>query len=291
MTKAALKEVPKLIIPGGDDDDTPDLSFETVTPELAEEWLKLNIKNRSLSGVTIAKYKRDMLSGNWRVSADPIRFNKLGQLIDGQHRLRACAESGANFSTLVARNLDLDVVNVIDSGRTRKAADMLALKGYGKAFLLASAARWLMVIRGGMMSTSGNRSVLKPSHDEILAVITKHPLLEESCRKCGKPLGTTPSLLSALHYVAHNHLEGKADLADAFANVFIKGEPYYSKDDPALRLREQNMRDANRGFRATQKHQFSNIVYVWNAFSKGQAIYIMKPPEFVSIEGLRPGVI
>lgn len=268
----------------------PEWELETIDPGTAKAYLDRNISNRKLSKPTVERYRRDMKSGRWRVTADPIRFNTDGQLFDGQHRLAACIAADHPFTTLVARNLDNDVVNVIDSGRSRKAHDMLALHGYNNSFLLASAARWLLVMRYGLHSSSESSLVLKPSHEEILDVVERHPGLEDSCKICAKPKGALPSLLSAIHYVGVNLLN-KPEEAEAFARVFVTGNPYYTKDDPALKLREMVLADNLRGVQPKPRTSYINMIYVWNAFAKGRSIPTFRPPAVIAIEGLKTTAI
>ncbi len=66
-----------------------------VTPEIAQELiatLKTDV-NRPIVLKNIEAYKADMLSGNWHNNYDPIRVSETLELLDGQHRLHAIAES------------------------------------------------------------------------------------------------------------------------------------------------------------------------------------------------------
>jgi len=52
---------------------------------MARAWFELNIiNNRGIRPAVVDAYARDMAAGHWRLNGDPIRFNKKGQLIDGQ---------------------------------------------------------------------------------------------------------------------------------------------------------------------------------------------------------------
>ena len=96
--------------------------LEEITPELAKRYLACNVKeNRSLSGTTVAKYAADMVNGDFVINNSAICFNDLGQLIDGQHRLKACVQAGVPFKTFVTRNLPAESYKVIDTGRPRDA--------------------------------------------------------------------------------------------------------------------------------------------------------------------------
>lgn len=260
--------------------------IETITPQVAEIYLSQNIRNRSLVAVTVDRYKRDMLAGRWRLSGDPIRFNRKGEMFDGQHRLRACIESGVPFQSLVVRNLDEEVVNVIDSGRPRRGSDMLAIRGYAQTYVLAAAARWLMIMKGNKSPTA-KLDTLRPSHEEILSVVEKHPLLPESVKVATLgAVGLNASLLTAIHYVASHHLvEPKPDRATAFAEVFVRGVPDYP-GDPAHKLREMLLREKLRKVYPTQSLLYAGACYAWNSFAERKPIAAMRIPDEARIKGL-----
>lgn len=66
----------------------------TVTPRMAEEWLKRNVANiRNPKEPSIGEYAEAMRKGQWDFNAAPICFNTEGNLIDGQNRLMACIQA------------------------------------------------------------------------------------------------------------------------------------------------------------------------------------------------------
>lgn len=263
------------------------LDIEMIDPEKAKYYLSLSVQNRNVSYVTVALYQREMEKEMWRLSADPIRFNTDGHLIDGQHRLMACIKAQRPFETLVARGLPPETINVVDTGRARRASDVLALNGFTNSFLLASAARWLMVMRDGLSSPTSHSGLLKPSNEEVLEFVKRHPELSESAALAKRPKGILPSLLVAIHYVGKYNLK-KEELADAFLQVFTKGIPHFEQDDPALKLREMNLENKLKGVAATPRHAYIQAIYVWNAFSEKRSIPVFRLPESISVKGLRP---
>lgn len=266
-----------------------DITQEVITPEMAKEYLALNMDpNRAICPSLVDRYKRDMLADRWRLSGEAIRFNKNGELIDGQHRLSAAIRAGVPFTSLVIRGLDNEVINVIDSGKSRSASDVLKLHRYSNTAALAAAARWLMVMRDGFQSLDAGMALIRPSNEEILALVHKHPQLEESCAYSKPPKGVLPSLLAAIHYVGTHHLRGKEEFAEAFVRVFVTGEPHFASHDPALKLREMNLTELLRGHRPTQKAHYLQTIYAWNAFSDNRAIMVWKCPETITVRGLDP---
>ena len=71
--------------------------YVLVTPELAEILLIFNTNNRKLKTEKRNLYVKEMLNGNWKFDAAPIRFSNDGVLRDGGHRLSAVFMSGRPF--------------------------------------------------------------------------------------------------------------------------------------------------------------------------------------------------
>ncbi len=101
-----------------------------VTPKKAEQWLEKNFRrNRKLRPAHVGKLASDMLADKWHDTGDPIKFNMMDQLIDGQHRLSAVVMSGKTVTFTVATDVSNDAINVIDTGASRSAGDVLAIAG------------------------------------------------------------------------------------------------------------------------------------------------------------------
>jgi hypothetical protein len=99
-----------------------------VTPAMAEKFLENQAPNRTLNNADVERYIRDMKSGRWRITGEPIKFDKRGRLMDGQHRLWACFLSGVTITVLSVTELEEDVMPLLDSGHSRSLADSLVIK-------------------------------------------------------------------------------------------------------------------------------------------------------------------
>lgn len=117
-----------------------------ITPELAAELLGKNTtENRSVRSSKVSAFARDIKAGKWRTTHQAIAFDWTGQLIDGQHRLRAIVKAGKPTEMWVYENLDPTTFTVIDSGSARNAGDFLRRYGFSNAPIVAAATR--LVIR------------------------------------------------------------------------------------------------------------------------------------------------
>jgi hypothetical protein len=117
-----------------------------ITPELAAELLKRNVKNRTLSPKKLKIYVEDMKNGKWVLNGETIQFNKKGELINGQHRLTAVILSGVTIFVLVVTGVeDERAFATIDQGLMRGAHTVLQLKGVKNAKRMESISKKLML--------------------------------------------------------------------------------------------------------------------------------------------------
>lgn len=73
-----------------------------ITPEDARILLEDPAdKNRPLKRSVALKYARRMKANLWKLTGEPIILNEQGALLDGQHRLHGCIQSGVPFETVV----------------------------------------------------------------------------------------------------------------------------------------------------------------------------------------------
>ena len=121
-------------------------------PEFAKIILsRENPKNRPVyKGHAVYWLGNDMTSGNFAVTGDTLKFASNGNLIDGQHRLEACAHTELPFQSHAVFGLDPKIFDILDQGRKRTAGDILALDGVPNAAVVAAAIRWARAIEAGI---------------------------------------------------------------------------------------------------------------------------------------------
>lgn len=125
------------------------VTIETITPQIAEAYLRKNDNVRKVTWGVVAKYAEDMKHGRWLLSSETIAFDENGYLKDGQHRLLACVKSGCSFQTLVVRGLEDGADSVVDIGKTRSPSDQL--KGYEYADKVAAIAKIARATKAGSL--------------------------------------------------------------------------------------------------------------------------------------------
>ena len=103
--------------------------MQTITMEidkaLAEDMLSRNIaNNRKVKDDWVNALAESMRRGSFLLNPQGIAFDKNGNLIDGQHRLRAVVKSGCTIPMRVTFGCENDSLGVIDAGVKRSAIDV-----------------------------------------------------------------------------------------------------------------------------------------------------------------------
>ena len=114
---------------------------QTITPGKAAEYLQRNTANRPLSQRTVRDFAAAMRRGEWRVTHQGIAFDTTGALVDGQHRLAAVVEADLPVEMTVFADVPDGAFDVLDTGKRRNAADVLAIEGEKSAVMLAAMVR------------------------------------------------------------------------------------------------------------------------------------------------------
>ncbi|KAF7277615.1 hypothetical protein GWI33_002970, partial [Rhynchophorus ferrugineus] len=78
---------------------------ETITPDLARQYLAFNTHNRNVRSYRVKGYAADMRDGRWTLNGEAIKFSADGTLLDGQHRLQAVIEADVAVQMLVVRGV------------------------------------------------------------------------------------------------------------------------------------------------------------------------------------------
>lgn len=114
-----------------------------ITPELAKEILAIaNQDNRPLKKDHIKMLTTSLKNDEWMLNGESIAFSESGRLLDGQHRLTACVNSGKSFQTIVITGIEDEAAfGTIDIGKPRSVTDLMKLQGLPKAPLFSAIAK------------------------------------------------------------------------------------------------------------------------------------------------------
>lgn len=126
-----------------------DITIETITPELARQYLGPNRENRKIRQRRVEMYADQMRRGQWQGTGDPFRFDPAGRLLDGQHRLLAVIASKVPLEdAVVIRDVPTEAFKVLDTGLGRGTGDSLGVT-VDNSNRKAAACRLLWVMDAG----------------------------------------------------------------------------------------------------------------------------------------------
>lgn len=165
--------------------DTPTIKA-IVTPAVASRWLDTEAKNRQLQRISMLTYRADMIAGRWAYTADPVRFDWDGHLIDGKNRLKALSEILIpNFAIpfAVARGLDPESQMFMDQGARRTAGQQLGLKGITSGTAVAAGVKLAMVWERGLLFSDRWGSANPVTHTEVIEWAQTHPGVVLACQQ------------------------------------------------------------------------------------------------------------
>lgn len=145
-----------------------------ISAEQAEHMLALNTSNRPLSRFNVETLKAKLRGGQWKLNGETIVFSREGCLLQGQHRLTACVETGIPIQTFVVFGIDPDAFDTMDEGKRRTGADVLSIDGQQNTSKLAAAARGFCKLNPEIKNSS-----LSFTNATILEVCKRNPELSK----------------------------------------------------------------------------------------------------------------
>lgn len=256
----------------------PKVTTETIGPEDAAFILdNKNKRNRSITQGTVDQYARAMTNDEWHFIGDPIRFDKDDNLLDGQQRLAAVAQSGCPQTFVIVRNLEKDDQRYMDGGRKRTAIDQLKIEGMTNAAVAAGIASLYLHWQADDLpwfnikfSTFEIVDWVESNLDTVEAAI-KHANAAYQSTRAGK------SIMGASYIVFSQATD--VDTATEFVNLVSTGAGL-STGSPILLLRQKMIEWANKrmGLRPARHEQLYFVVRTWNAWRKGEKLTKLQLP-------------
>ncbi|GAA1600726.1 hypothetical protein GCM10009764_25800 [Nocardia ninae] len=266
---------------------SPD-SSENVLPELvmvdadlAVRWLARNHKNRPIRAARVEQYFDDMVGGRWRFNGDTIKFGVDGQLLDGQHRLKALERtkgSGLVLPMLVVRGLPAESQITMDQGAKRTPGDQLALSGLSRrnTTLVAAALRvYIVWMEDGLF---GDRVRTAVSATRVVEFADAYPEIvgsAEDLAAVALRIKCRPAVACALA-VRLNEIDPAA--ASEFLIMLDSGAGL-STGSPILALRERldNIRATK--VRTSDRDVLGLGVTAWNLWRDNRSVSKLQRPK------------
>lgn len=253
-----------------------------VTPAKASSWLAdCKFNNRKITDRLVDKIARDIKEGKWIFDGTPIRFDKKGNVIDGQHRLWAIVTAGIPVKSLVIHGLSEESKDIIDTGKSRSNSDVLHFHGFVNTASLANACRLSIGYRlnnGNLYEWAGGSSKLHCSSSQIV----QEAETNENLVECHQKIISYRFIKKFIGFGTASfclHIFGKIDKykADEFFYLLEKGENL-KEGNPVLALRNAlTIRDhltmkLAKGGNYRAAYLIALIIKAWNAYRNEKVV-------------------
>jgi hypothetical protein len=244
-----------------------------ITPDMARGLLERNSRNRPIRSADVTQWCTILRTGRWRYTHQGVALDTLGRLQDGQHRLTAIEETGVPAEMMVSVGMPPENFAVIDSGRRRSAAQVLAMDGAKYAATLAAMVRllYLYQVWGGSMLEHANERL---GNDVIAEIYGKLELDDVafalSCAtRLRLEIGGGHAGPSAAFYLIARAMPPGDGAVVRFTEDLIVGAD--DTNDPAYAIRRALTRQATGVARKlTAAQSMALVIKGWNARIEGK---------------------
>jgi hypothetical protein len=242
-----------------------------VTPDKAQEWLRTVKEDRLLREKWAQTLSKDMKSGRWMVTPQGIVLDEDGNVIDGQHRLRAVVIAGVPVEFWVTEGAPRETYQVLDGGRSRTLADRLTAIGTPHAPQLAALARRVYCWKTDQPMADR----VPATHLELQEVIDTDPLIKKAAvfahRWRGKPVPTT----AAFGWWLFNQVDSED--ATWYMERLRDGHEL-DLGHPILTLRNRLYREHRPGEFVKQQVVAAWMITCWNKYRAGESYGKIQSP-------------
>jgi len=249
---------------------------EKITPAIAKKMLETNTDNRRIRQRTVKLYSIEMATGKWKEgTAEPIKIDPTGKVLDGQHRLLAVIKANTPIEFTVAYDVNDSVFDVLDTGRNRSGADVFKIAGIKNDTLIPAIISKYIRLKDGV-----DRTNLKLNQS------TNAVVLEEYRNREGFWQGTAnkthswyvsfakilpPSTIGGMYAMFFDIHEEKAD---EFMTHLCTG--YALKNRTIGALRNRLMQDKLSTVKMNETMKCALIIKTWNFYRKNQEVKLIK---------------
>lgn len=259
--------------------------FVAITPELANEYLTKNTRNRNLSRAMVNRIKDDIEHNRWETTHQGVAFYETGELADGQTRLTAIKESGKSVMMFVTTGIPVTAGAAIDRHRARSDADSIKIGGLSNWIGKEQISLIKMIALAHMKHSPSYSAAHIAELGEFLKDQVTFALLAFSSKKTH----ITTSPVMAAVAIARPYLDEYRLLE--FAEVLLTGMPVSNDamdDAGAIRLRDQLIEDRGRGGQAERRETLLKTQRALKAFADRDHIQkLYTPKELIyRVEGI-----
>jgi hypothetical protein len=248
------------------------VSVETIEPQQANELLERNLCNRAIIPATVEKYAAEMKSQKWDLNGESIVIDQNGNLLNGQHRLRAVVQTGIALVVVVVRGVKPEAFKTLDTGRNRTGRDLLTIAGLRQDLartVAAAASKCILFETSGKMTSQRHYThLVTPARCHEYA--TKHArLIEIADSVLGLRMRTkllAASMVTALWFL----MEKKAyHQSSEFFLGLLTGANLH-EHDPRLVLRQKLERQLAERLKWNAHTKARATIRAWHWYVRGK---------------------
>lgn len=260
-----------------------------ISPDEAKKILEKNTRNRHVTQGHVDFLHAQMRTGQWiEGTGDPLRFNKEGELIDGQHRLMALIKTNATYSFLTITDVPDEAFFVMDTGRKRTLGDVLSISGFKDATNIGAAARMIILhkesSRGASAFAYGRSETISKRSTGLAEVLTNAKIMEfckendlDEARQFANKSYSICRLLRKSEWIFLYFILSEKSQEDAseFLTALATGANIPEKS-ALLYARQRLELGISRAITLTPKAKQFYVFRAWNAWRKRENVYILK---------------
>jgi hypothetical protein len=274
----------RLVLVGSFDKEIPmamqyrPATVKTITPAIAERILNRTQMQRPLSNAHVLWLAEQMRNLAFKVNGESVILSGPiddpdTEVIDGQHRLWACIESGVSFQSYVVEGMAQEVFPTIGSGKGRTKADVAGIQcgrdSPQRALRpLSTAAGTIQCFDlDGRYNANTHKQI---TNQKIVDWLRVHPDIVDDAKTMasfGKAL-VTPSIVLTVYYLVKR---GYPNAMEEFVRPLVKGENL-AANSPILMLRQKVLNEPRKDFR----DMLALAIKTWNAHADGEGPRLLR---------------
>jgi len=269
----------------------------TITPRIAKRLLEQTDSKiqRSINLNQIGFLAQEITKGDFCLNGDSIRQDVAGNIIDGQHRLKAVIKAKKAIKTIFVKGLPTENIHTIDiGGKIRSLSDVLEInhqKKYKYSNSIAAAVKFIYAFnKKTYFVNSVKQEKAYLTSTKFLEWIDNNPTItdfvEDTMRlRANGDRMIAPSMFCGLKWILDKYSKDKSDI---FFQQLSDGIGV-DRENPIFTLRKKILSTKFVGaggnrIRLSSKEIVLIILRTWNAFVKGETLtYIYIPKEMPKI--------
>lgn len=219
-----------------------------------------------------------MKAGRWKSGTwELLKITRLGNVIDGQHRLHAVIKSQTPIIFDVAYDVEETVFDVLDTGKNRSASDVFKIYGSKFNASIPSIIQQYKILSAGGTTSQGASKNIKLTNSELLKEYSSN-----------EEYWITIARKAHVWYTAFAKIIAPSVFGGVYVYLSDKNQAHASKfmnqlssgidveNDVILLLRNKLIQDKT-SLRTMPPHiKVGLIIKAWNAYRRGKEVKLLR---------------